>query len=121
MYKNIVIPIDLSEKYSWKSVVPRVLSLVTAFGAKLHLVHVIPDYGLQMVEDYLPSNWFNDQLQKSKDHIKALIDKYIPEEIEVTTHICKGAVYDEVIQYSANVSADLIVVSAVSPEQNIIC
>ena len=116
MYKNIVVPIDLSGKYYWDVMIPQILSLVHVFNAKLYFINVIPDYGLQMVEDYLPKNWLKDQTKKSHDTIQQLITKYIPEEVDVTTKIVKGAVYDEVIQYSASVNADLIVVSAVRPE-----
>jgi universal stress protein F len=116
MYKDIVIPIDLSAKYSWNAIVPQVLSLASVFSSKLHFIHVIPDYGLQMVEDYLPKNWFKDQTKKSSEAIEALMNKYIPKDIEADYHICKGAVYDAVIQYANNVSADLIVLSAVRPE-----
>ena len=77
MYKNIVIPIDLSAKYSWNAIIPQILSLVNAFGSKLYFIHVIPDYGLQMVEDYLPKSWFKDHAKKSSDTMKSLIDKYI--------------------------------------------
>jgi universal stress protein F len=116
MYKNIVIPIDLNAKYSYNALISQVLSLANVFGSKLYFIHVIPDYGLQMVEDYLPKNWFKDQTKRSSEAMQSLIDKYIPKDVEADYYICKGAVYDEVIRYSNDVSADVIVVSAVRPE-----
>lgn len=116
MYKNIVIPIDLSTKYSWKSVIPQVLNLANAFGSNIHMIHVIPDYGLAMVEDYLPKDWLRDQKKKSSDHIEELIKKYFPQDFSVSYFVTKGAVYDQVIQYANKVEADLIVLSAVRPE-----
>ena len=116
MYKNIVIPIDLTEKFSWKSVMPKVMGMVDAFGSKVHLVHIIPDYGMNMVEDYLPKSWFKDQKKKSADHIEGLIAKYIPDGVDVSYYVARGAVYDQVIQYATKVEADLIILSAVRPE-----
>ena len=116
MFENVVIPIDLSEKFSWKAVMPPVLNMVTAFNSNIHLVHIIPDFGMNMVEDYLPKNWVKDQKKKSEEHIEALIKKYIPKEVNTTYYVGRGAVYDEVIQYTTKVGADLIVLSAVRPE-----
>lgn len=55
MYKNIIVPIDLSDKQSIKAIFPPALNFVNAFGASLHLVHIIPDFGTKLVEDYLVS------------------------------------------------------------------
>lgn len=116
MYNKIVIPIDLTEKFSWKTVIPPVLNLVNAFGSELHFVHIIPDYGMQMVEDYLPKNWIKDRKKKCQEDIEKVVQKYIPSEIKVHYYIGKGAVYDEVIQYATKENADLIVVYAVRPQ-----
>ena len=116
MYKNIVIPVDISDVQSIRSVLPIVLNFVNAYGAKLHFVHIVPDFGMKMIEDYLPKHWVRDQTAKCNAQIKELIDKYVPNEIKVDLYVGRGAVYDEVIQYSNKVEADLIVVSAVRPQ-----
>ena len=56
MYKNIIVPIDLSDKQSIKAIFPAAINLAKAFGSELHLVHIIPDFGTKLVEDYLPKN-----------------------------------------------------------------
>ncbi len=109
-------PIDLTTKYSWKSVIPQILNLVNTFKGKIYMIHVVPDYGMAMVEDYLPKNWFEDQYKRNCEHIEALIAKYIPQDIDVEYCVTRGAVYDQVIQYADKIKADLIVVSAVRPE-----
>lgn len=116
MFKNIVIPIDLSEKFSWQSVIPTVLNMVNSFDSKIHFVHIIPDYGMKMVEDYLPKSWVKDQKKKSEEHIEKVIAKYIPKEISTQFFVGRGAVYDEIIQYSTSINADLIIVTAVRPQ-----
>jgi len=116
MFKNIVIPVDLSDKQSVKAIFPAALNFVNAFGAKLHLVHIIPDFGMKLIEDYLPKNWMKDQKEKYDNQMQDLVDKYIPTEIVVDIHIGRGAIYDEVINYAERISADLIIVSAVRPQ-----
>jgi len=116
MYKNIIVPIDLSDKQSIKAIFPAAINLVKAFGSELHLVHIIPDFGTKLVEDYLPKNWINDQKAKYNKQLQDLVSLYIPEEIMVKCYIGRGAIYDEVINYSNKVNADLIILSAVRPQ-----
>ena len=46
MYKNILIPIDLNQNSSWQKALPTALEYCRAFGAKLHVMTVIPDFGM---------------------------------------------------------------------------
>jgi len=105
MFKNIIIPVDLSDKQSLKAV-----------GSKLHLVHIMPDFGMKLVEDYLPRHWMSDQKQKYIKQFEEIVEKYVPTGVSVDYHIGRGAIYDEVIKYSESVSADLIIISAVRPQ-----
>jgi len=116
MYKNIVVPIDLSDKQSVDASLAHALNLVSAFGSELHLIHIIPDFGTKLLEDYLPKGWMSDQKEKYNLQLQTVVKKYIPEEIKANYYIGRGAIYDEVITYSNKVNADLIIVSAVRPQ-----
>ena len=116
MFKNIVIPIDLADKHSIKVMLPTAINFVQAFNATLHFVYIIPDFGMKLIEDYLPKNWVKDQKSKYEEQIESLIQHYVPHEMKVNFHVSRGAVYDEVIQYANEIKADLIIVSAVRPQ-----
>ena len=116
MFKDIVIPVDLADKQSLKAVFPIALNFVNAFGSRIHLVHIMPDFGMKMVEEYLPRHWMSDQKQKYNKLFEEIIKKYIPEGVEVKLHIGRGAIYDQVINYSEKAEADLIIISAVRPQ-----
>lgn len=116
MFKNIVVPIDLADKHSVKIVLPAALKFVRMFGAKIHLIYVMPDFGLRMVEDYLPRYWMNDQKDKYNKLFDEMIKNMVPEDIKVKFHISRGAIYDEIINYSEKINADLIMLSAVRPQ-----
>ncbi|PCJ27611.1 MAG: universal stress protein UspA [Rickettsiales bacterium] len=116
MFKSIVIPVDLSDKQSIKAVFPPALNFVNAFGAKIHLVHIMPDFGMKVIEDYLPRHWVRDQKEKYNKLFDDMVKKFVPEEVEVKIYIGRGAIYDEVINYSEKVNADLIILSAVRPQ-----
>jgi nucleotide-binding universal stress UspA family protein len=116
MFKNIVVPIDLADKNSFKIVLPTALKFVRMFGSKLHLIYVMPDFGLRMVEDYLPRYWMNDQKSKYNKLFDEIIKNMVPADVTVEFHISRGAIYDEVINYSEKLNADLIMLSAVRPQ-----
>jgi nucleotide-binding universal stress UspA family protein len=116
MFRNIIVPIDLSDKQSIQVVLPAALNFVNAFNAKIHLVHIMPDFGIKMVEEYLPRHWMSDQKTKYNKLFESIIAKYIPENIKVEHHIGRGAIYDEIINFSDKLDADLIMLSAVRPK-----
>ena len=116
MFKNIIIPVDLADKQSLKAVFPPALNFVNAFGSKLHLIYIMPDFGMKMIEDYLPRHWMSDQKQKYTNQFDEIVEKYVPKGVDVSYYIGRGAVYDEVIKYSESENADLIIISAVRPQ-----
>ena len=115
-FKKIVIPIDLADKHSIKAVLPMALQLSKSCNSELFIIYIIPDFGMKVIEDYLPKHWVKDQKNKHETQIKEIIKQYIPDEIGVSFKVGRGAVYDEVIQYANDIKADLIMVSAVRPQ-----
>lgn len=118
MFKNIVIPIDLTDKQSIKAMIPVAVNFIQSFDAIINFIHIIPDFGMKIIEDYLPKNWSKDQKRKYEEQIQSLIEEYIPYDMKskVNLYVNRGAVYDEVIQYANEIRADLIIVSAVRPQ-----
>ena len=116
MFKNIIIPIDLSDKPSIKAILPKALGFASLFNAKVHFVYIIPDFGIKMIADYLPKNWAKDQQEKYQTQMTELIKQQIPDNVEIVFHIGRGAIYDEIIQYANDVKADLVIIAAVRPQ-----
>ena len=116
MYKSILIPIDLYDKSSLKPILLKSLNFAQAFESTLSFVYVIPDFGIKTVEDYLPKHWIRDQKSKYNAQITELVKQHIPEGIKININIARGSVYDKVIQYSNEIEADLIIVSAIRPQ-----
>ncbi|MBP7190602.1 MAG: universal stress protein [Rickettsiaceae bacterium] len=116
MFSKIIIPIDLTDRFPWKMVVPVAMNFVNSFGSELHFVYVIPDYGVSMVQDYLPKNWFKDQVEKSTEVIQGKFKQYLPSDVTPTFYIGNGTVYDEVLKYVEATKGELIILPAVRPE-----
>lgn len=116
MFARLLIPVDLTGAFPWKKVVPIALNLVAAFRSELHFVHIVSDFGMSMIEDYLPIHWISDHSKKCENELKEQIAKYVPSDIKANCYIGRGSVYDEVVRYAEEIKADLIILPAIRPE-----
>jgi nucleotide-binding universal stress UspA family protein len=57
MFQNVLVPLDLSDKHSWRKALPAAIALCEAFGAKLHVITVVPEFGLPMVGQFFPEGY----------------------------------------------------------------
>lgn len=116
MYKDILVPIDLSEESSWKMALPVVLDLAKAFNARLHVMTVVSSYGMSIIQQYFPMGSIEEVVTKANAHLHEFVKQHIPAHIEVQHIIAKGAVYECIIDTAEKIDADLIVMSAHRPE-----
>jgi nucleotide-binding universal stress UspA family protein len=115
MYKNIIYPVDITEEGSWKESLPVVIEHANAFGATLHIVTVVSDYGMSLVQQYFPKGSVEKVVKDTKDSLHDFVKTHIPEGIKVQHIVAKGSVYECIIKTSQQVKADLIVMSAHRP------
>lgn len=114
MYKDILFPIDIAERSSWKYSLPVVLEYIKAFNANLHVMTVVSDYGL--VSKYLPSGAVEKILNEANNDLHEFVKEHIPEGIKVQHIVSQGAVYESIIETANAIGVDLIVMSAHRPE-----
>jgi nucleotide-binding universal stress UspA family protein len=65
MFQNVLVPVDLSQEHSWRKALPTATRLCQAFQARLHLITVVPDFGLPMVGQYFPEGYEASRRQHS--------------------------------------------------------
>jgi len=116
MYNTIIVPVDLSDTYALKLVIPVALNFVNCFGSELHLINIIPDIGISMLEEFLPTQWIGNQKGKHLEQLNKLVEQYIPMDMKVKQFVGRGHVYDEIINYSNSVKANLLIVPAIRPQ-----
>jgi len=114
MYKDILLAVDLSDENSWSKALPTAVEYCKAFGSRLHVITVVPEFG--MVRQYFP----NDYGQKLKDSVSkelhAFTKRHVPEDCPVQHIVAHGTIYEEILKAAGTVGADLIVVSSHRPE-----
>ncbi len=117
MYKNILFPVDITEdENSWKNPLSVAIDQAKAFKAKLHIVTVVSDYGMSIVQQYFPQGSIEKVVERTKQDLQDFVTNNIPKEIQGEQIVIKGSVYECIIKVSKNVGADLIVMSAHRPE-----
>lgn len=115
MYRNILLPVDLGDEHSWRKALPTALALCKTFGAALHVVTVVPDFGLPLVAQYFPPDYEARMHQQVADRLKEFVAAQVPGE-PVQSIVAAGNVYHEILTAAERVGADLIVMGSHRPE-----
>ena len=114
MYKEILLSIDLEDENSWSKALPTAVEYAKAFGSRLHVVTVVPEFG--MVRQYFP----NDYEEKLKESVKQRLHEFtaakIPKDIPVQHIVAHGSIYEQIIKTAREINADLIIMASHRPE-----
>lgn len=116
MYKDILFPVDITDESSWKSALPVVLEYVEAFKARLHVLTVVSDYGMSIVQQYFPKGSVEEVIEKTNADLHKFVENHIPKGVQVQHIVGRGSVYDCIIDTANQIKADLIVMSAHRPD-----
>jgi nucleotide-binding universal stress UspA family protein len=115
MFRNILTAIDLTEESSWVKSIPTAVELCQSAGSRLHLMTVIPDFGMSIVSQHFPKDYAEKALASARAELEAFAGKHIPDDVQPTLVIAQGTIYEEIIRVGDEVSADLIVVASHRP------
>lgn len=117
-FKKILLPIDINDSNSWKSPLPICISMLKNDPeAELWILSVIPNFGLGVVEEYLPKGWTKEITQKTKEALEKIVAQNIPEDIKPHVSVKRGVVYQELLESAEKNEIDLIVMSAIHPNR----
>lgn len=118
MYKSILLPVDLGDKSSWAKALPVAVALGKQHGAKIHLLTVIPDYGMSIVGSYFPKDFEEKARSSSQAELNKLVAENIPGDIPAEAHVGRGTIYKEIMTAADNQGCDLIVLASHRPEMS---
>ncbi|WP_347310927.1 universal stress protein [Defluviimonas sp. SAOS-178_SWC] len=117
MYKTILLTIDVNEPASWKDALPRAVELATGWGSRLHVLSVVPDYGLPVVEGFFPVDFREKAIRHGGEALEKLVAAEVPAELKAESHIRYGTVHDEILHAIDAVGADLVVMASHAPDK----
>lgn len=116
MFKSILLPIDLSSPASWTKALPAALDMADGEGTELHVVSVLPDFGMTIVESYFKEGYEKQALADFGHKLAAWVKEHVPEGVNVHPHVLHGTIYAEILRAANKLSCDIIVLASHRPE-----
>lgn len=114
--KAILLPVDLAHESGWEGAVGHCVSMARAEGAEVHVLTVIPDFGMSMVGSYFPKGFSEQAVKETTAALNDFIAAQIPDDLKVTAHVKHGTIYKEILAMAEKVKADMIVMASHRPE-----
>lgn len=115
MYKEILLAVDLGHPDTQDRAVSTALEYCRAFGARLHVITVVPDFGMSIVGSFFPAGYEQQALEQARDALHAFTAERLPTDLKAQHIIGHGTIYQEILRSAEGVSADLIVMASHRP------
>lgn len=115
MYKNILVSVDLGSAESEIKTIQTAVDYARLFGATLHVMTVVPDYGMSLVGSFFPKEHEKLAIQHANEALHAFVREHVPDGIRHRHIVAHGSIYHEILHYAELAKADLVVLSASRP------
>ena len=115
MYKNILLSLDLQDPESCKKPLDDAIGLAQAVKATLHVITVVPDYGMSIVGSFFPKGHEKTLIESALQKLHEFTDTNIPKDLAVQRIVGHGTVYEEVLRVAAEIDIDIIIMGASRP------
>ena len=115
MFSSILLPIDIGA-----AGVARQLDYAVAtarqWDATLHLLTVVPDYGMSIVGSFFPAGHEEAAQEKARAELAPYVERARAEGARSEGHVGHGSIYDQILKFAEHLDCDLIVIGAHRPE-----
>lgn len=115
MSRKVLLPIDLNAPMSWLKPLAEA-QMMLAKGGELHVVSVLPDFGLSMVGTFFKAGFEQTALHQFSEALRAWVRQNVPGAIDVHPHVLHGNIYDEILRAADKLDVDVIILAAHRPE-----
>ena len=115
MYKDILVCVDLGNSEGEVRTVETAVDYCRAFGSRLHVMTVVPDYGMSIVGGFFPKEHEHQAIELTNKALHEFTKKHVPADIRHRHIVGHGSIYREILRYAEVIKADLIVLSASRP------
>ena len=116
VYRKILLPLDLSNAKSQRKAVKTAVEMAQTFNSTLHIMTVVPDYGMSIVGSYFPVDHEQTMIADTKKNLAAFVAKNVPESVRKKQVVAHGSIYSEILDYANKSKVNLIVMASHRPE-----
>jgi nucleotide-binding universal stress UspA family protein len=116
MYRNILVAIDLDDPSDLRATLKTAAELNGFAGGTLHVMTVLPSFGMSMVGQFFPKGYEKEMAGKLLERLRQEIRPHLPDGMKVQHIVGEGTVYETVLRMAEKTKADLIVIGAHRPE-----
>lgn len=112
MFKEILLAVDLNDESSWLKALPVAVDYARASGGTLHVMTVVPDFGMSIVGQFFPKGYEKDVADKVLVALKEFVASHVPDDVKTKRIVGEGTVYEVILNMAEKIKADIIVVSS---------
>lgn len=112
MYNKILLPIDLNHKQSWHKALPTALNFCQTYNASLHVITVIPDFGLPLVGGFFPKEFADKAKKTLTDSLRVFVKENVPKDVKVQRIVADGKAYEAILRVAKKLDVDLIIMAS---------
>ncbi len=116
MYKSILVPVDLDQESSWKKALPVAIDLAKNNGGTLHVLTVVPDFGMAVVGSFFPPDHAKNVLATVEKDLAAFVADKVPVGVSASSDVQQGTIYKEILRVADKLECGVIVMASHRPE-----
>jgi nucleotide-binding universal stress UspA family protein len=115
MFKNILVAVDLDDEEGWARVLAAALEIARPSSARIHLIYVVPGFGLSVVGQYFPEGTEERVLAEAQKTLHSFAQEHVDDDLRDSCVVGNGTIYQEILDGAESVAADLIVMGSHRP------
>lgn len=115
MFHDILVPLDLEDPKIWSRALDVAVTLARTFDAKLHLLTVLPEFGLPSVAQYFPPDYEEKRKREAMMGLETVAKTRLPEGVRFDLIVGEGTVWREILRVGEERRCDLIVMGSHVP------
>jgi nucleotide-binding universal stress UspA family protein len=112
---NILVPVDVEFEQSWRLALPEAMAAAKRKGAEIHLLSVLPDFGMSIVGQYFPPSFKDETDSFAREALDKIAHEMLGDAVKWQSHAAHGGVVDTIMHFVDDLKPDLVVMAAHPP------
>jgi nucleotide-binding universal stress UspA family protein len=112
MFKTLLLAVDVNDLKGSERPAEAAQAMAMGNDAELHVMNVVPDYGMSIVGSFFSQDHNKIILKEAKAALEDWAQKTLKGVSKLRLHVDQGTIYDLVLKEAKSIQADAIFVGA---------